>query len=200
MNKQRRSLVLASASPRRAELLRQIGVDFTVKPAGVDERYRRGESPARYVVRLAESKAQAGAKTAAENNVVLGADTVVVLDDQILGKPRDDDDAVRMLQALSAGTHEVLTGVAVSVSSEPDLSQAVVVRTRVEFRALSDREISRYVATGEPRDKAGAYGIQGLAGAFVVSITGSYSNVVGLPLAETYRLLSERGIKTGLSN
>ena len=194
-----RKLILASASPRRAELLRQIGVDFTVVPANVDERLVDAESAEAYVERLATTKAQAVAITAAKNSAVLGADTVVVNNGEILVKPQGDADADHMLHALSDKAHEVVTGIALAIAEHGAACESEVVKTYVRFRALSAEEIRQYIATGEPHDKAGAYGIQGIAGAFVDSISGSYSNVVGLPLAETYQLLIKAGVKTALS-
>ena len=196
---QSRQLILASASPRRAALLEQIGVAFTVIPANVDEARRDDESAESYVARLAKTKARAVANTAPENTAILGADTVVVKNGEILLKPRDDADARHMLSTLSGAPHEVLTSVALALADDESHCETIVVKTSVRFRELSAREIARYVAGGEPQDKAGAYGIQGVAGAFVESITGSYSNVVGLPLAETYRLLVENGVETALS-
>lgn len=182
-------LILASASPRRAELLTQIGAAFSVRPADVDESVAEGESPAGYVERLARDKARAVA--ALESGaVVLGSDTTVVLDGQILGKPTSLEDAEAMLNGLSGKTHQVLTGIAVVAG---DRCESAVVTTEVTFRALSLAEIHAYVASGEPMDKAGGYGIQGLGGVFVAHLNGSYSAVVGLPLYETARLLSEVG-------
>jgi len=181
-------LILASNSPRRRGFLQQLGLSFEVQAADLDESVQPGESPVAYVERLARQKAQAVAAKAA-GTVVLGADTTVVVGEAILGKPADAADAARMLAALSGRAHEVLTGVA--VVGPVTLSQ--VVKTRVYFRAVSAQEIDWYVRTGEPLDKAGAYAIQGLAGAFVTEIEGSPSSVVGLPLAETVELLRRVG-------
>jgi septum formation protein len=178
-------LVLASASPRRRELLTAAGLDFEVLRVDIDETPARGETPEDHVRRLAREKAGAG-RVRRPGTVVLAADTIVVLDDRILGKPRDAEDATRMLRALSGRAHEVLTGVAVS---GPAGTVVEVARTRVWFQSLSDAEIAGYVGSGEPRDKAGAYAIQGLGSKFVERIDGSYSNVVGLPVALVYRLL-----------
>ena len=183
-------LILASASPRRAELLRAAGIDFDVMPADVDETLHDGESPEQYVRRMANAKA-CGVLARSHGRPVVAADTVVVVDGHILGKPADADDARRMLQLLSGRRHEVLTAVSVSLG-EPDDScpaASALERTTVEFAPLSQAEISQYVASGEPMDKAGAYAIQGRASCFVTRVEGSYSNVVGLPVALVYKLL-----------
>jgi septum formation protein len=172
-------LVLASRSPRRAELLRLAGFDFVVEPADVDERGQPGEPPATYVCRVAHAKAQHVAKRRVDD-IVIAADTVVVVDDVVFGKPVDDADAAAMLRRLAGRAHEVLTGVAVEARGR---SRIDVDRTVVFFSPLTETEIEWYVRSGEPRDKAGAYGIQGLASRFVPRIEGSYSNVVGLPMA-----------------
>ncbi|MAT52693.1 MAG: septum formation inhibitor Maf [Porticoccaceae bacterium] len=181
----RPTFVLASASPRRRELLQQIGAVFAVQSADVDETPLPNEAPGDYVSRLAEAKA-----VAASNGVtdlpVLGADTTVVIDGQAMGKPRDESDCVAMLMALSGRTHCVLTAVAMVHGGRREQR---LVETRVQFRRLTPPECRRYWATGEPRDKAGGYGIQGLGSVFVSRIEGSYSSVVGLPLAETWELL-----------
>jgi septum formation protein len=184
------SLILASASPRRAELLGAAGIGFDVQVADVDESRYPGEAPHLYVARLAEAKARAVAQKAAER-AVLGADTVVVADDHVLGKPADRADAERMLESLSGRTHLVLTGVCVVAPGHLDVEVAA---TTVEFRALAPAEIQWYVASGEPMDKAGAYAIQGLASRFVTRIDGSYSNVVGLPVELVVRMCAEAGI------
>ena len=180
-------IVLASSSPRRRELLQQIGVPFRIQVQSVDETPRPDERPDAYVARLALEKARA---VAALNpgSVVLGADTTGVLADQILVKPENDADARRMLRTMSGQTHEVLTAIAL-VQDEHEVVE--VVRTEVTFCPLTDEQIRAYVATGEPADKAGAYGIQGLGAVLVAGIHGSYSNVVGLPLTETAALLRE---------
>jgi len=183
-------IVLASASPRRAELLRAAGIEFEVMPAHVDESARVGESPHAYVSRVAEAKASAIAARA-DGRVVLAADTTVVVGGEMLGKPVDDADAKRMLRLLSGRVHEVATGV--TVSCGPSLTTRVE-STEVAFAALSEDEIAWYVATGEPRDKAGAYAIQGYASRFITRIAGSYSNVVGLPIALVYDLLKASGL------
>jgi septum formation protein len=182
-------LVLASASPRRAELLTAAGFTFDVRPADVDETPRPGEPPATYALRVAHEKAHAAAAGIhpAENDAwILAADTVVVVEGQILGKPSGDADARRMLAMLSGAVHEVLTAVVVRHGGS-DLSE--VVSTRVRFIRLSAAEIEGYVKTGEPDGKAGAYAIQGIGSRFVDWIEGSWSNVVGLPVATVYRML-----------
>jgi septum formation protein len=183
-------LVLASASPRRADLLRAAGFAFVVRPASIDESATPDESAAALVRRLAAAKAAAVA-TADPLDVVIGADTVVVLDGSILGKPRDDRDATAMLERLSGRGHEVLTGVSIRQGGRAIVS---VEETRVYFAPLRADEIAWYVASGEPRDKAGAYGIQGLASRFVERIEGSHANVVGLPVAAVQRALKSLGI------
>lgn len=183
-------MILASSSPRRQELLRQIGVHFRVEAAAIDETPLAGEAPADYVTRLAEAKARAVA-VRHPGTAVLGSDTSVVLDGQILGKPENDAQAVAMLQALSGHQHQVLTAVALVCDGR---CQRQTVVTEVLFCDLSDDEIRRYVATGEPADKAGAYGIQGRGAVLVKAIHGSYSNVVGLPLTETAAMLQQAGI------
>lgn len=176
-------LVLASASPRRRELLAQIGVRHRVQAADVDETLRSGEAAADYVLRLARAKAGA---LPAGGLPVLGADTSVVVDGRVLGKPVDDADARAMLRCLSGREHQVLSAVALCHGARIEARLSV---TRVWFRTVSDALVDRYVASGEPRDKAGGYGIQGLGGALVTRIDGSYTGVVGLPLAETVDLL-----------
>lgn len=190
------ALVLASGSPRRQELLQQLGVQFSVHPADIDETRYSGEAPRDYVQRMALEKASAVASASQyAATAVLGADTSVVLDDEVLGKPTDHFDALGILARLSGRSHCVLTGVCLLNGSE---SHSEVVETKVEFMQLSRELCEAYLATDEPWDKAGAYGIQGLAGAFVKSIEGSYSNVVGLPLSETWQLLIGQGIATAL--
>jgi septum formation protein len=183
-------IILASASPRRAELLRAAGIVFDVLPADVDETPRAGEMPGVYVRRLAEEKARAVAARA-RNYPVLAADTTVVSDGHILGKPIDDHDARRMLRMLAGTTHEVVTGVALEHSGQVQTHVDVTV---VEFADMTDAEIDWYVGTGEPRDKAGAYAIQGHASRFITRIEGSYSNVVGLPVALVYQMLASAGV------
>ncbi|CFQ66721.1 Maf family protein [Yersinia alsatica] len=181
------ALYLASGSPRRRELLTLLGVPFEVLKTEVEEQRHPEESAQEYVRRLAEDKARAGVRVAPQDLPVLGADTIVVLNGQVLEKPRDKAHAQQILSALSGQQHQVIT--AVSLADRQDILSAMVV-TDVTFRVLSQLEISDYIATGEPMDKAGAYGIQGKGGCFVRSITGSYHAVVGLPLVETHELLS----------
>lgn len=183
-------LILASASPRRADLLKAAGIEFDVMPADVDETVHQGESAEQYARRVANAKA-CGALARSHGRPVLAADTVVVVDGQILGKPADAADARRMLGLLSGRRHEVLTAVSVSLGGPDDVCPAAsgVERTTVEFAPLNDKEIGWYIASGEPMDKAGAYAIQGLGSRFVTRIDGSYSNVVGLPIALVYKLL-----------
>ena len=183
-------LILASQSLRRSEILRQAGIPFTVRAADVDESVLAAESPADYVQRLAEAKAYA--IEAADGETVLGADTTVVIDGEILAKPADAADARRMLARLSGRRHEVLTGICLRRGGHTIVECAT---TGVVFAALSDAEIDEYVASGEPMDKAGAYAIQGLASKFVERVEGEYFNVMGLPVALVYRLL--RGLPQG---
>jgi septum formation protein len=194
-------VILASASPRRTELLTQLGVPHRVVPAQVDERRAAGESVEACVRRLATSKAlevqvalaAVGGSTAAVELAVLGADTVVVVDDELLGKPRDRADALAMLAKLSGRWHQVLSAVALASGNGLQCSLS---RSEVRFRALQARECAAYWDSGEPRDKAGAYAIQGLGAVFVEELRGSYSGVVGLPLFETARLLAAAGVAT----
>jgi septum formation protein len=177
-------LILASQSPRRREILESAGFDVVVRPSSVPEERLPEESPEAYVRRLACDKARA--ISAEPRAIVLGADTVVVVDNVVLEKPLDDVDAARMLRSLSGRTHEVLTGVCILQDGQEMVD---VSRTEVEFLPLSDDEISDYIRSGEHKDKAGAYGIQGLASKFVCRIDGCYFNVVGLPISLVYRWL-----------
>ena len=179
-------LLLASASPRRRELLVAAGFECEVLPVDIDERRLEGEAAPQYVERLARQKAAAGAARA-KDAFVLGADTVVVQRGDVLGKPADAASAAAMLRRLSGRAHDVFTGVAIAW---PDGLVAEVERTRVWMTALTDAEIAEYLATGEPLDKAGAYGIQGWASRFIPRIEGSYTNVVGLPIAAVVQLLA----------
>ena len=184
-------LILASASPRRAELLAGAGFDFEIAPADVDESRLLGEQPASYALRVAVAKADAAARADRDaGGVVLAADTVVVVGDRILGKPASDADARSMLGLLSGTVHTVLTAVVLRTGA---VQRSEVVCTRVHFRRLTDEDIAWYVQTREPEGKAGAYAIQGRAARFIDWIDGSWSNVVGLPLATVDRLLSELG-------
>jgi septum formation protein len=195
-------LVLASASPRRKDLLTQAGFAFIVIPANVIEERRPDEEPTAFVRRLAQEKAQAifdqlSRASSAEKILVLGADTIVVVAEQILGKPIDAEDAARMLRLLSGRTHQVITGVCL-ISKED--TQVVAETTTVSMREISDSEIAAYVETGEPMDKAGAYAIQGHAARWIPRIEGCYFNVVGLPIARVTELLVSAGLKeTGQS-
>jgi septum formation protein len=193
-------LVLASASPRRQELLRNAGVRFTVRPADINERPLPGESPRDCAERLAREKAMAVSQNRPED-CVLGADTIVVIDNAILGKPRDADEAARMLRLLSGRTHAVITGVCVVGPVDSDAGQAdkrevktASETTLVTMCEITDDEIRDYVATGEPMDKAGAYAIQGIASRWIPRIEGDYSSVVGLPVALVYGMLKEQGV------
>jgi septum formation protein len=181
---------LASGSPRRRELLRQIGVPFKIIGAGIDESVQAGEPASGYVSRLAAAKAQAGWGSVSDAPV-LAADTAVILDDEILGKPAGREQALQMLLALSGRTHEVLTAVAVRTAAGID---ARISRSQVTFRGIDPAEARAYWETGEPHDKAGAYAIQGAAAVFIAELRGSYSGVMGLPLYETAELLQAAGV------
>ena len=187
-------LVLASASPRRRDLLRQIGLDFQVVPSRVAEQELPGEAPEEHVVRLSREKAE---EVAARNELagrwVIGSDTIVLCNRQILGKPADDHDARKMLELLSGREHQVLSGFVV-IDRQSGRQHAEAVATRVRFRELTAEEITRYIASGEPADKAGSYAIQGLGVCFVAGIEGSYTNVVGLPLCRLTLALKELGV------
>jgi len=183
------NLILASGSPRRAEILNAVGWPFEVVASGVDETQKPDENPATYVQRLAVEKAQAVASTR-KTGLILAADTTVVVDDHLLGQPEDDSDARRMLKLLSGKWHEVLTGVALlRIGGELNVG---IETTRVRFAELSQREIDWYVATGEPKGKAGAYGIQGKAALFIEAIEGDYFNIVGLPIRLVYEMIRNR--------
>lgn len=182
-------LILASGSPRRRELLAGLGLRFAVRPVDLDESPLPGEEPAATVLRLAAAKAAA---VAHPGELVLGADTVVVLDGLLLGKPRDPEDAARMLAAIAGREHTVLTGVALSEPGR-DRQTAALETSRVRMAALTAEEVAWYVATGEPLDKAGAYAVQGLGALFVEEVFGNYTNVVGLPLPAVRRLFAELG-------
>lgn len=189
-------LILASASPRRQELLRNAGIECVVRPAHVNEDLLAGEDPVAYVTRLAKAKARAVWEQLPPADhtsaiFVLGADTTVVIDHHILAKPESADDAKRMLRLLSGRTHEVLTGVHLAGDGVDDTRSEC---TRVTFDQLSDDQIAMYVAHGEPMDKAGGYGIQGIASRWIPRIEGCYFNVVGLPVPLVWRMLSEHGV------
>jgi septum formation protein len=186
---------LASASPRRSQLLRQIGVAHDVRPVDLDESRRAGESPRDYVLRLAQAKATAGAAMGLDMPV-LAADTTVAIGEEIFGKPRDENDGIRMLAALSGKSHGVLTAVAVARQGR---LETAISETRVTFRALSAAECRSYWASGEPMDKAGAYAIQGFGAVFIARLEGSHSGVMGLPLCETAALLDSAGVRRWLA-
>jgi septum formation protein len=183
-------LVLASASPRRQELLRSAGVTFEVQPADIPEDPHPGEDAKACAERLAREKALTVARHRSQD-AVLGADTVVVVDGQILGKPRDPVDAARMLRLLSAREHRVITGVCLVVKDQMSVASET---TLVIVSEITDKEIAAYIATGEPMDKAGAYAIQGIASRWIPRIEGDYSNVVGLPVALVWQILRQAGI------
>ena len=184
------SIILASSSPRRRELLTMLGLDFTVRPADIDEKFDPDKDPADEVLRVASAKA--AAVPAGGDELVLAADTIVVLDGRVLGKPKDALDAARMLRALSGRTHAVYTGVAARRGAQ---CGGLVDRSLVTFRDISDDEIARYIATGEPMDKAGSYGAQGIGAIFVEKIDGDFYNVMGLPLCALSGLLGRFGEK-----
>ena len=182
-------LILASTSPRRAEILRTVGWPFERLAVDIDESRHLGEEAAIYVERVARAKAEAAALRA-PGSTILGADTVVVIENEILGKPRDDEDARRMLRLLRDRWHQVLTGVAL-VNGETGSSKVAHEVTEVRFAEMNEDEISWYVSTGEPKDKAGAYAIQGQGARFIKEIRGDYFNVVGLPVRLLYELMSD---------
>jgi septum formation protein len=184
-------IVLASASPRRQELLKNAGISFVVRPANIVEVQLAGEGAAFFAERMARDKARA-IRVSAPESVVLGADTIVVARDQVLGKPADAADAVRMLRLLSNRQHFVITGVCLIGADYEDIRSE---KTAVHFSALTDAEIRDYVATGEPMDKAGAYAIQGRASRWISKIEGDYDNVVGLPVDLVWRMLREHGVE-----
>lgn len=185
------AIILASASPRRQELLRLLGVDFTIRTADLDERMDKTLPPEREVARLAREKAAAVAQTAAAEDIIIAADTIVVCQGAVLGKPKTTADAARMLHLLSGQTHEVLTGLCVQRGAQ---TEGLVSRSTLRFRALSDAEIDAYIATGEPMDKAGSYGIQGRGSVFVEHLDGDYFSVMGLPLCPLTALLRRFGV------
>lgn len=186
------SLILASASPRRAELLRNAGIEFAVQPPNISEDPRPGEDPATLARRLALEKAREIFRKN-PGKFVLSADTVVVIDGQMLAKPQDADDAVRMLSLLSGRTHEVITGVC--LTGPENVQDVRAENTRVTFNRIEEAEIREYVATGDPMDKAGGYGIQGMASRWIPKIEGDYFNVVGLPVALVWKMFREHGVR-----
>ena len=189
-------LILASASPRRAQILRDAGFTFEVVPCEVDETPPKEEAPQEFVRRLAQEKARLAAARVTGPAIVVGADTIVIADGQVLGKPRSAEEASAMLRLLSGRTHSVYTGLAL-IRLPDGASRVDIAETQVTFEAMSAEEISAYVASGEPFDKAGAYGIQGPGGRFISRVEGCYFNVVGLPLAKLYRHLTSLGWKPG---
>jgi septum formation protein len=182
-------LILASASPRRSELLRNAGIAFEIDPAHIPEQPQPGEKPLEYAQRLARDKARS-VYGRHPDALVLGADTVVVVDDHLLEKPANAEDASRMLRLLAGRAHQVITGVSLQGR---DLERTEAESTEVTFAAMSNQEIAEYIASAEPMDKAGAYGIQGMASRWVTRIEGCYFNVVGLPVARVYRMLRDLG-------
>lgn len=190
----KRKIVLASKSPRRAEILTAVGWEFEAVAANIDETRMETEDAITYVERLARTKAETVAKRISDDRLVLGADTVVVIEGEILGQPRDDEDADRMLNLLSGKWHEVVTGVALVGAKEPTPVLVEHETTRVRFCAMTAEEIDWYVSTGEPSDKAGAYAIQGQGGIFIEEIRGDYFNIVGLPVRLLYELMSGRAL------
>jgi septum formation protein len=185
-------LILASASPRRQELLRSVGLKFKTIPAHVNENYLAGESPRQHVKRLSIDKAMVIAKKHPEA-CVLGADTIVVIDDLILGKPKNETQALKMLQKLSGREHKVFTGFSIALVAA-EVCQTKVIQSAVRFKTISPKEMEWYVACDEPYDKAGGYAVQGRGAYFIQSIRGSYTNVIGLPLCEVLETLKKRGI------
>ena len=185
-------VILASASPRRRELLRLVGIEHEVRPADIDESYFAGEHPAAHAERLARGKAETIATSAGTDTVTIGSDTIVVVDGEVLGKPRDREHAKQMLRRLSGRSHVVMTGVAIAWQGR---TFSGVEEVGVTFRDLSDDEIERYIDTGEPMDKAGAYGIQGFGATIVDRVDGDYFAVMGLALNRLARLLREAGLR-----
>jgi septum formation protein len=190
-------LILASQSPRRKELLSQLGYKFKTISADVDESIIRNESPSDYVLRLAIEKAKVVSQNQADNCIVLGSDTSVIFEQHILGKPENIEDCCQQLLMLSNNTHQVLTAIAAVKNNK---IYSAIISTDVTFKTLTIEEIQRYWHTGEPQDKAGSYGIQGIGGQFVTQINGSYSSVVGLPLYETAKLLAELDCPTPIQD
>lgn len=185
------SLILASASPRRVELLQQIQIEFEQQVADIDETHQKGETPEEFVCRLSVEKAQAIRNNNAADVAVLGSDTIVVLAGEIFGKPKHADDAAQMLRRLSANKHQVMTAVTLITEESTETRLNI---SNVTFMALDDNLITAYLKTGESFDKAGAYAVQGIGGQFITEIKGSYSGIMGLPLYETRALLQEAGL------
>ena len=185
-------LILASASPRRKELLERLGLDFTVRIAELDETMDPFAHPADEVARVSRQKAQAVHPMSNEGDIIIAADTIVVCDSLVMGKPRSESEAFSMLRRLSGREHQVMTGLTVMSDT---YTETVTVTTTLRLRHLADEEIRAYIATGEPMDKAGAYGIQGLASMFVVGIDGDYYNVMGLPVCTLTTILRKCGVK-----
>lgn len=185
-------IILASASPRRRELLKLMGLDFTIRTASHDETMDSSAAPADEVARVSLLKAQAVCPACAEDDIIIAADTIVVCDSLVMGKPHSEQDAFSMLRRLSGRDHQVMTGLTVMQGKN---AETVTVTTTLHFRDLSDEEIRAYIATGEPKDKAGAYAVQGLAAMFVVKLDGDYYNVMGLPVCTLATMLRKRGIR-----
>lgn len=185
-------IILASASPRRRELLERMGLEFTVRTASHDETMDPAADPADEVARVSLLKARAVCPSCAEEDIIIAADTVVVCDSIVMGKPHSEEDAFSMLRRLSGREHQVMTGLTVMQGKN---AETVTVTTSLHFRDLSDEEIRAYIATGEPKDKAGAYAVQGLAAMFVSRLDGDYYNVMGLPVCTLATMLRKRGVK-----
>ena len=185
-------IILASASPRRRELLKLMGLDFTIRTASHDETMDPAADPADEVARVSLLKAQAVCPACAEDDIIIAADTIVVCDSLVMGKPHSEQDAFSMLRRLSGRDHQVMTGLTVMQGKN---AETVTVTTTLHFRDLSDEEIRAYIATGEPKDKAGAYAVQGLAAMFAVKLDGDYYNVMGLPVCTLATMLRKRGVR-----
>ena len=185
-------IILASASPRRQELLQRMGLDFIIRTAPHDETMNLFSTPSDEVARVSRLKAQAVYPLCHEDDIIVAADTIVVCDGRIMGKPRSENDAFSMLRRLSGREHQVMTGLTVAQGNN---TETVTVTTTLRFRPLSDTEIRNYIATGEPMDKAGAYGLQGIASMFVVGLDGDYYNVMGLPVCTLTLMLRKHGVK-----
>ena len=186
------AVILASQSPRRRELLTKLGLCFSVVPADVDETMQQGKDPRDEVARVCRAKAQAVRARGHDKDLIIAADTIVVVQGEVLGKPKDREDAARMLRLLSGKDHEVMTGLTVLQAEQ---SRTLVETAKIHFRQLDEQELAAYIATGEPMDKAGAYGIQGLASIFITGITGDYYTVMGLPVCRLAETLKDFGIR-----